>query len=173
MSGRRAAAGRLRSLVWFGLLPLLAACSYRVAAPQPLGEPLAISIVENRSRLVRSQAQLQQAVGSQLRERLAWEISPHGPAELRLSILEERLDGVARSSDGSTIRWRIRLRIEAELVSELRLAAPIRRSFTGSGTASGRRNEEQALAAAAADIAARLADWLEQASEGWPRLDES
>ena len=72
----------MKSLGWTLLLLMslgLAGCGYRIAGPPSLGEPLAISITQNESRLVRSQAILQQTVGRVIQQRLGWAIAPEGP----------------------------------------------------------------------------------------------
>ena len=147
---------------------LFAGCGYRIAAPPQLGEALIISVSANKSRLVRSQAVLQQEVGRVIQQRLAWDISPDGTSRLDLQIDREVISVAARTTDDGPSRWKIVLKATATIHAAHRDPETRSRSFTGVGYANGRLDEPEGLASAANSLAAAITDWLEHSTGDWP-----
>ena len=149
----------------------LCSCSYRIASPPALGEPLAIIIEENKSRLVRSQAPLQQEVGRVLHNRLGWDISPLADATLSLRIEREEIGIAARATDNSPSRYVYTIRATAIMYSPSREPATMTRRFSGTGYANGRSDEDLGLQEAANSMATAIADWLEHSTDDWPIVE--
>ena len=154
-----------------GLALLLTGCGYRLQNPPALDEGLAISISSSDTRLVRSQAYLQDEVARSIRQRFGWDIHPQGGAQLKLEILREDIGSAARARRGPTTRWSIEIRVHATLIRDdavvLSSREQGRRAFTGTGYATSRDNEPEGLQTAAENLAAQLSDWLEHSASRW------
>ncbi|TVR08806.1 MAG: hypothetical protein EA401_13540 [Planctomycetota bacterium] len=158
-------------LTLLGLIVLISGCGYRLQNPPPLDEGLAIHISSSDTRLVRSQAYVQDEVARSLRQRFGWDIHPQGGAQLQLEILREDIASAARARRGPTTRWSIEIRVHAQLIRDDEIVLSSRkqgrRSFTGTGYATSRDNEPEALREAAENLAAQLSDWLEHSASRW------
>lgn len=136
---------------------LLAGC-YRVAAPPALGETVRVQVTVNDARLVRAQASLQTAVARALEQRLGWRVSPAGSARLELTLAEEAIGSTATDRRDVPARWTIRLQGAAQLRSA---RGTLNTLYDGTGHASGRMDEAEALDEAAANAALQITTWLE------------
>lgn len=151
---RRCAASALASAI---TVLVLCGC-YRIAAPQTAGATVRIDIVSTDTALIRSQLELQRALGIALAQRLGWQVAPNGAARLQVSIAEEKVTNTAGDRDGIAARWRITLNgaFVFEHGEQRRTA-----TWTGIGHASGLNDEPEALRKAAEDAAAVIAYQLE------------
>lgn len=143
----------------------LSSCSYRMAGIKPLGEPIRVEISTNKSRLVRVQGYLQEAVAAAIENKLGWRVSPTGSAKIELFIDEEVIDARGSDTRGIASRWTITCRGKALFTSRHGNANT---PWTGTGYSSGLNDEAEALQLAAQNAANLLATWLENQSEQWP-----
>jgi hypothetical protein len=143
---------------------LLTSCSYRMAGVQPLGEPIRIEISTNKSRLVRIQGYLQEALAGEIENHLGWRVSPTGSAKIELFIDEEVVEGRGNDDRGIASRWTITSHGRALFTSRHGTATT---EWTGTGYSAGLSDEADALKNAANNAANSLATWLENQSEQW------
>jgi hypothetical protein len=167
VSGAYAVAGALMLALLSALL--LTSCSYRMAGVKPLGEPIRVEITTNKSRLVRVQGYLQEAVAAAIENRLGWRVSPAGSAKIELFIDEEVIDARGTDSRGIATRWTITCRGKALFTSRHGNATT---PWTGTGYSAGLNDEADALENAALNAASLLATWLENQAEQWPAPKE-
>lgn len=151
---------------------LIASCAYAIRAPEPLGEPLAIVISDNQSRLVRSQAVVHEELGRAVRRRLGWDLHPEAAATLRVAIGHEDISAAARSTDRSIRSWRVTIYATVTLESDNLIPATRSTRVSGVGYASSRADEPEGLRTAAENLAAEVSDWLETQSTRWQRVDD-
>lgn len=166
-SGSFTAASLMAVLLVCGVL--LTSCSYRMAGVKPLGEPIRVEITTNKSRLVRVQGYLQEAVAAAIENRLGWRVSPTGSAKIELFIDEEVIDARGSDTRGIASRWTITCRGKALFTSRHGNATT---PWTGTGYSAGLNDEAEALENAALNAASLLATWLENQAEQWPAPKE-
>lgn len=136
---------------------LLSSCAWRIEAPVALDESLRVQVVADQGRLPRAGALLQSAVADAIPVLTGWRLRPDGQARLDLSIDADRIRASADDTRGVPVRWAIEVRGSALLVC--RQATRTFR-FSGTGYASGRDGEADALTAATSSAADAIARWL-------------
>lgn len=131
---------------------------YRMAPPETTNANVRIEFSKNEAALVRTQAELQRALGDALSLRLGWKVAPNGANRLLISLKQEKVASTASDRDGIPARWRITINgamvFEADGNSKTGM-------YTGIGNASGLDGETEAIRSAAADAAAMISAWLE------------
>lgn len=131
---------------------------YQARQPPQIDEPIRVTVVSDRSRLVQAQAELQRALADSLQQRLGWEVSPVGSARLEVAIQREEIGVSVRDAYGLPVTWSIRLQGIALLTCQ---KATLAERFTGVAYATSLADEDAALARAAANAAFTLTSWLE------------
>lgn len=134
-----------------------AGCTWRITPPTELDQALSIKVVADQGRIPRAAAYLQAAAAQAIAQQTGWTIHHDGPARLELSIDNDRFSVAADDQRSIPTRWNYRITITALLVTRHGTQVT---TCTGTGSASSRATEADAVRDAARDAGDLLARWL-------------